>query len=330
MDPLQSAYLERARTAIGLAIGDFTGPTANPEATAFREIAKSLLLSGHSENAENLLRNHKNPLVSKAAAQGLDTWGPDFATLAAAYVASIAQGSALDQILRYAGTIPDHVSNIMVASGFTAGTVAEGGPKLTRSLGLEAVQVEPWKVAAITVLTQELARAAGGSKLFEEELRKAVQRGTNQAVLSAINSGTTINVASTGDALADLRAGLRAAPPSEGYVVIASTADVADLATRVENRGGMNVRGGTFVPGIEVVAVDDTDEMTIIPASLLAVRDWGLRIDTAGHASIDLRDNAQSPYQLTSLFQTNSLGVRCERLFSIALSDAASVVVGGS
>lgn len=331
MPDLQHAYLARARAALDLA-AEGASTSQEAQAKAFAQVVRTMLLAGTPQAAANHLARHANPAIQKAAAEGLTgDWGPDFEAMAAAYVESIAEGSALDQIARYARVIPDRVSNVMLAAGFTAGTVNEAGPKVTRTLGLDAVEVEPLKAAAIVAITQELARAAGdaGFRLFEDELRRAVQRGTNQAVLAAINSGTTISIPSTGDALSDLRAGLRSAPPSAGFVVLASTGDVADLATRVENRRA-GVRGGSFVPGVELVAVDDADVMTIIPASLLAIRDWGLRITSSGHASIDMRQSATAPYELTSLFQADSLGILGERLFSIATGDAASVIVGGS
>jgi hypothetical protein len=109
-------------------------------------------------------------------------------------------------------------------------------------------------------------------------------------------------------------------------VVAAPTADAIDLATRTENKGGMGVRGGTFVPGVEVVAVDDQEGMTIIPASRLAVYDQGLEVRSAEHASIDMRDTPTADAVTTSLWQSNLIGLLIERNWHLA-GDAHVVVV---
>ena len=201
---------------------------------------------------------------------------------------------------------------------------------MVKNLNLGLNDVETKKAAAIIVLTSELARATGGRALFESELRKAVTRAINQSVLAQLTDADTIEIAGGADTLANLRAGLQAAGPSEGYVVAASTDDVLDLATRIENRGGMGVRGGTFVPGVEVVAIDGTTGMSIIPASHISVRDGGLQVRSAEHATVFMSDTPTSPAEMVSLFQTNSLGLLAERDFFLAHSAPMVIVGGGS
>lgn len=188
------------------------------------------------------------------------------------------------------------------------------------------------KAAAIVVLSKELALAAGdaGTDLLNRELTTAVTAATNEAVLSVLADSSSTTTAATGDPLSDLRAGIRAAGPSQGYVVAMSAADCGDLSTRTESIGGMGVRGGTFRPGIEVVAVDDLAATVVIPASRLAITDHGLRLAPASHASVDMRDTPQSPAQQVSLWQTNCLGLLAERLFRIAGDTSGVVTVTGS
>jgi hypothetical protein len=163
--------------------------------------------------------------------------------------------------------------------------------------------------------------------LFENELRKAVTRAINLSVLAQLTDSDTVSIPGTGDALADLRAGLYMAGPSTGYVVAAPSADVLDLSLRVENRAGMGVRGGTFVPGVEIVAMDSITGIYVIPASHVSVRDGGLQVRSAEHAVVNMADTPASPSQMVSLFQTNSLGLLAERDFSLAHS-APMVIVG--
>jgi hypothetical protein len=279
------------------------------------------------------LQSHANSLIAKAAASTIvpgDLWhDADAQALAAAFVASIAEQSLVDAIAKFARPIPANVGHhVLLATGWSAGGVDEGAPKVVRQQGLTDGDTLPLKAAAIVVLSSELAQAASdaGRTLFERELRAAVIRGGNSAVIDfLVDSGTT-SIAGSGDALAKVRAGLAAAGPSDGYVVAASAGVVADLATRVENRGGMGIRGGTFVPGLEVIAHDDLTGIVVIPASRLAIADYGLRVAPSGHASVDMRDSPTAPAQLTSLFQTNSVALLGERLFRIG-GDTTGVVV---
>ncbi|WP_223496770.1 hypothetical protein [Stenotrophomonas indicatrix] len=329
MDHMQFAAVSRARTALDVAVA------AESEAVrikAFGDIAYGMLLNNKA-NIGDVLRNHPSPLVQKAVAHTMteEVWqGVDGAALAAAYIGSIAEGSLLDQVLRYGNPLPINLPYVMVASGSSADVIAEGDPKVVKHLNLGLTDVETKKAAAIIVLTAELARAVGGRALFESELRKAVTRAINQSVLTQLTDSNTIEISGVADPLANLRAGLKAAGPSEGYVVAASTDDVLDLSTRIENRGGMGVRGGTFVPGVEIVAVDSVTGMNIIPASHVSVRDGGLQVRSAEHATVNMADTPTSPSELVSLFQTNSLGLLAERNFFLAYSSPMVIVGGGS
>lgn len=329
MDALEQAAVIRARSALDMAIANASNATDAARAKAFADLAFTALRAERPDHVLRALQRHPNELIQKAVAHAIDDefWdGPDAAALAASYIASIAEGSLLEQIVRYARSVPPRLRFGLVGSGFTADVIAEGQPKVLRNLVLDLAQVDLIKSAAIIVLTKELASVA--QPLFERELRESINRGVNQAVLGRLTDTNNIEIAGTGDALEDLRTGLKAAAPSNGYVVAASTAAAIDLATRVENRGGMGVRGGTFVPGVEIVAVDDLTGLRIIPASRLAVLDGGMQVRSSGHASVDMRDNPVAPAQLVSLFQTNSVGLLAERMFHIeAAADADMVVV---
>ncbi|MGH8063231.1 MAG: hypothetical protein ACREO7_14595 [Pseudoxanthomonas sp.] len=331
MDALEFAAVSRAHAAL-TAISGNRDADHRAQARAFQDLAWVMLRAEKGEVGA-ALRSSGNPLVTKAAAHSLGDaiWGDgDAAALAASYLASISEFSILDSVKRFASILPIQTARVMVAADAVGDVVAEGDPKPVRKLSLSMSGIEPTKAVGIVVITQDLANATGGEgrRLFESELANAVTRASNRSILTALDSSDTIAVAGTGDPLADLRAGLRAAGPSNGYVVAGPAGDVADLATRIEATGGMGVRGGNFRPGIEVVAVDDLAGMHIIPASRLAVWDGGLQVRSAGHATLDMRDTPESPAQMVSLWQTNSLGILLERSWHLAQS-AEIVVVGG-
>ncbi|CAB3901171.1 hypothetical protein LMG26691_04498 [Achromobacter animicus] len=337
MDALEYAALNRARTALDTMADSAVGRNQHQQAKAFVDLA---LMTIQYDNANNLLaalKRHGNPVVRKAVAESTQIWSElwgdgNISHMASAYLATIAEQSILDQIKKYARVLPRNLPRIMIASDAVGDLVAEGDPKPVKNLTGTTADAEYSKSAAIIVMTKELALVGGPElrRLFEVELEQTVARATNKAVLAALINSNTATVQGTGDVLTDLRAGLRAAEPSYGYVVAAPAADVRDLATRVENRGGMSVRGGTFVPGVEVVAIDDATDMQIIPASRIVMLDDGVRVRTAEHASLDMRDTPQSPAQMVSLWQTNCLGLLIERSWDIAQGAEVVVVESGS
>ncbi|PZS68262.1 MULTISPECIES: hypothetical protein [Stenotrophomonas maltophilia group] len=329
MDHMQFAALSRARTALDVMVA---GESDASKVKAFTDIAFAMMVHNKA-NIGNALRNHASPLVQKAAAHALsdDVWtNDDAAALAAAYIGSIAEGSLLEQIVRYGNRLPLNLPHVMVASGFSADVIAEGDPKVVKHMNLGLSNVSTRKAAAIIVLTNELIRAAGGRTLFETELRKAVTRAINASVLDQLTDSDTISIPGSGDALADLRAGLYMAGPSAGYVVAMPAADVLDLSLRQENRGGMGVRGGTFVPGVEIVAMDEITDIHVIPASQVSVLDGGLQVRGAEHATVTMADSPTSPSELVSLWQTNSTGLLAERNFFMSHAAPIVIVQGGS
>lgn len=325
MDPMQFAALSRARTAIDVAVA---GESQTTKVKAFLEVAVGMML--HGGNFRVAMAASTSALVQKAVAEstGGAVWQtPDGTALAASYIGSIAEGSLLDQIARYASVMPRNVQHVLTGTGYSADVTKEGDPKVIKNLTLGTDSVETAKAAAIVVMTQELLRAVGGPTIFESELRKSITRAVNSSVLAQLSALDPVYVAPSADPLANLRAGLTAAGPSDGYVVAAPADDVMDLATRVENRGGMGVRGGSFIPGVEVVAMDDITATFVIPASRLAVLDHGLEVRSAEHATVNMADNPEAQPQLYSLFQNNSLGLLAERNFHLA-STAPMVIVG--
>lgn len=334
MDTLQTLAVQRAQSALTLALQGVQAPIShNAKAHAFVEVARAIALTGERGDLAAALSRHPNELVQKAGAHTLASpWeSTDGAALAAAFVASIAEHSMLDAVARYARVLPINQRRVLLASGFTADVVAEGSPKVVRSLSMGVDADAATKCAAIIVCTKELLAATGdaGFALFQGELERAITRAMNQAVLNALPDSNTLEVPATGDALGDLRAGLRAAGPSHGYVVGAPAGVVADLATRTENRGGMSIRGGTFVPGVEVIAVDDLATMHVIPASRLALWLGGLEVRASGEADVNMADTPDAPSEVVSLWQTNCTGLIAERSFYVA-GDAVQVIVSGS
>lgn len=327
MDPISFAQLHRAQSQIQAALSD---SLARAKSAAFIDAAFVILAHDKNTDGRAALRNHANTLVQKAAAHAtLDAeWNGSLADLAANYLASAPEPSLLDAIARYARPIPTTSRQILVASDAVGNLVSEGDPVPVKHLDMSTADMEPSRSAGLIVLSRELIRTGGDAvrRLFERELAEAVTRAGNSAVLSEIVTSDAIPVAGTGDPLADLRAGIRAAGPSAAYVVAAPAGDVAALALEPVALPGFTVRGGELRPGIHVVAIDGADDLTIIPASRFAVWLGPLEIRSAEHATIDMRETPEAPAAAVSLWQTGCLGLMVERSWHLAQADDVVVV----
>jgi len=334
LEPIQKAAIARASAALRIA----TDNSGTAElARAFVEGAKTMLAADDGQ-AFPALRLHANEAIRKSATPtfvlGDQAWGGgDAHALAAGFIASIGQEDGLTALAKYARVFPGLIQYSLFASGFTANAVGEGAPKAVVHPGLSGDDADAKKAASIIVCSTELARASGDEamRLFEAELRSGIVRGSNAALLSELSTAATTNVDATGDALADLRAGLAKAQPSNGYVAFGPHAFTADLATRSENTGGAGVRGGTFCAGVELVAVDDATAVTIVPASGIAMRDVGLTVRRAQHAMVQMDSAPDNPTTATtkmlSLWQNGLVALLAERGFRLALGNTEIVKV---
>lgn len=332
-DTLTFLAAVRARTTLETALGRSTQAEA---AKMFRRAAWLMirpdelaainpgLAAEPDERVKALGAHHSSEPEFQNAAQ----------ELSAAYVASIAEQSALDSIARYARKLPESgLGRAIVASGSVGDIIAEGHPKIVRSLGLDIGTADPKKSVGAVVLTNELLRKGGREvlQMFETELVAAVTRGANRSILNMFSGATS--VAGTGDPLEDLRVGLRAAGPSQGYVVLGDSGAVADLATRVENKGA-SVRGGEFCAGVSLVAMDGDligtsgPSLLVIPASRLTVWAGPIELRRSREASFDMSDTPSSPAVQVSLFQTGSHGLIVEREWRIGGDLSGAVLVG--
>lgn len=327
MDPITTAHVARAKSALSLALG---GEGQRERAKAFVDAARAILRSG-SGNMLKALADSPNSLVSKAAAHLVldDEWDTASGEMAAAFLETVAEHSIIDLLKRYGRALPAQARSVVIASDAVGDMVVEGGVKPVKHLDLNQAAVEPIKTVGMVILSEELANATDAEALFEHELRAAVARASNASILSALTDSDTTTITGNADPLNNLRLGLAAAAPSHGYVIAMPSGAVAALATCVENKGGMGVRGGTFVPGVEVIAIDDADEIVVIPSTRIALWDGGLKLRSARHATVDLRDDPEAEPKRVNLWQNNLRGLLLERSWALASADGVVIVESG-
>lgn len=335
-DMLSRAAIDRAAASIKILRASHDD---GDRAKAFVAGARMLMLADSAASAFRTMRESSDGLLAKAATSPHlltnSEWGTgDVAELARAYIASIAPMSLLDSIAQFARVLPPEQSNVLVASGFNAGTASEGAPKVVKRVGLTGQATAPTKAAAQVVVSETLMREGGAAaeQLFESELTFSTLRAMNTAVLTALASAPVTAVATANDPLLDLRKGIGAAQASAGYVVAATPAQVADLSLRAESAGGMSTQGGVFRPGVSVIAVEGATKMIVVPASLLALHDFGLIVRRSTNGIVQMDNAPDNPTTastvMVSLWQSGLVGLIAERSFRLFVGGAKVVEVG--
>lgn len=333
MDPLAFAAICRAENAATNARQYLGGKSPAAIRKTFVEIAATIAKASNKNSALNFLQHSEMETVAKAATAHTtlsEMWqAPEVQELFAGFIASVPEPDLLAAIAKYATELPKVMGRVLIASGASGNVVAEGFPKLVKNIDLSlGGETEFFKSCAAVVVSSELLGVAddAGRRAFETELTNAVVRACNAAALATLVDSGTTQVSAGTDPLASLRTGIRAAGPSAGYVVTAPAADVAELALSEANRGGMAIRGGTFIPGVEIIAQDDASVMTVIPASRLQYWNGGFELRPTGHATVDMSDTPEAAGEKVSLWQTNCFGLLVERYWRIS-GDTSGVVV---
>lgn len=334
MDSLQQAMIFRAQGALQAAVSDL--PNRRKAAAGFIEVAKEIMLqprAGMTRRAFESLAGHENPYVAKAV--GAISYREEiFETtevkaMVDAYLETLAETCLLDALGQFVPKLNISTRNALLASG-SAGSATEGGMKVVTKPTLTRADVEPSKAAAIVAMGREFLMTGGDAALgmVKTEMSTAISKTVNQMLVDQLVDSNTATIAASGDAVADLKAGLAAAGGASAYVVAASSGVAAALALSVENRGGMGVRGGAFTSDVHVVATDEVDGMLIIPCRDLAILDSKLELHPSGEASIEMSDTPDGNGELVSLWQTGAVGLLVERQWHLAGKPACVLVEG--
>lgn len=262
--------------------------------------------------------------------------------------------------------VPFNIRIPAQTSGATANWSGEGAAKPVTKMDFADVELRWAKIAAISVITDELVRFSDPSaeRLVRDELAKAVIERmdidfvnpakaavTNVSPASITNGVTPIPATGTGTAedircdVTNLFAGFDAANnPANEATFIMSTTTARALSMLQNPLGqseypGLTARGGTFLgyPVIvsNYVPADSTGQTVIlVNASDIMIADDGVvTLDASREASIQMDDapshnsGTPAPAQVVSMFQTNSVALRAERYVNWGKRRASAVQV---
>lgn len=260
--------------------------------------------------------------------------------------------------------VPFNINIKGQTSAASAQWVGEGAPKPLTKMDFNDIDLRWAKIAAIAVLTEELMRFSNPSaeRLVRDELARAViermdvdfvnpaKAAVANVSPASITYGVTLIVASAGADAEDIRCDLQklwapfiaARNPARqaAYIMDSSTAlFLAGLRNPLGQREfpTLTVNGGDL-DGTPVVVSDYLPRDTaggiiiLVNASDIWLSDDGdVVIDASREASLQMLDNptnnsaSGTATSMVSMFQTNSVAIRAERMINWAKRRASAV-----
>jgi HK97 family phage major capsid protein/HK97 family phage prohead protease len=262
-------------------------------------------------------------------------------------------------------SIPFNVRITGQTSGGTGYWVGEGAPKPLTKFDFNATELRWAKVAAISVLTEELIRFSNPSaeRLVRQALADALRArldidfidpskaASSNVSPASITNGVTA-ISSTGSDADAIRTDIRALwapfiaannPPNTAVYIMSSTTALA-LSLMVNTLGqpefpGLTMRGGTL-GGVPVIVSEYADNTAGSAGGLVILvnardiwlaDDGGFTIDASREASLQMDDaptndsSTGTEASLVSMWQTNSVALRAERYINWAKRRTSAV-----
>lgn len=271
----------------------------------------------------------------------------------------------LSLVDRIAGwhTVPLNTSILAVSGTATATFVGPASPKPVSRFTLERVSVLPYKVVALCVVTQELLRSSSpaAEMALGREMTRALSEATDRAFidphagpiadttpgsisfgattisssgssLAQISSdlGTMITLFSSGRDEALMRAVWILSPVTAAYLSLLRGSGGAPAFPDIGPRGGLLLGMPVYVSGAAYSSGSPGESAIILadPAQTLVGDPGSVSVQIATHASLQIDDApASGAQQLLSLWQSDLVGILCERWLGWQRGSDSAVVV---
>lgn len=261
--------------------------------------------------------------------------------------------------------VPFRTPLIGQTGGGQAYWVGEGKPKPLTAFDFSRTTLDELKVATITVVTEELLRKSSPSAdaILRDALAAAVAERIDEdfidpakAASAGVSPASITNgvaaITSSGNTADDIRADVRAAmatfiaannaPTSGVWIMSATTALALSLMMNPLGQAefaGLTMNGGTFagLPVIvsEYVPADSGGGLVVLAnaSDIYFADEGGVMIDVSREASLQMLDNptndsvTPTATSMVSMWQTNSVAFRAERILNWAKRRASAVAV---
>jgi HK97 family phage major capsid protein len=269
----------------------------------------------------------------------------EFQTLAEAFSATLQYSSVFDRMLADGGVtrIPLRTRIVTITTAASGSEVGQLQAKPVSQMALGSEEVEPVKVVAVHVVSEEIAKFATPSavEFFNAGLRRAVATATDSAFLSGLLVGVT-PTASAGTShanfqtdLAALLVGVDVGSTSRVYLIMrpdrVKTYVPMLTAGNTYAFPSLTLAGGPIVGGIEVLVSDQvpTGRVILVVADGLLVGDDAISLDASREALLQMNTTPDSPATaattVVSLWQQDLVGIRADRLIAFNAARSRSV-----
>lgn len=270
-----------------------------------------------------------------------------FEGAAAEFFALVRERSLLGRIpgLR---RVPMRTRMVSAATGTTAAWVGEGLAVPVSNASYDESNLPPRKVAALAVVTEELARSSdpAAELVVRNDMVDAIAAAIDLTFIDPSNGGTpgvkpasvtngAPSIAASGDGLQDIRELVAQFPGDlQRAILIGSPATFAVLSDPLL-LPTLGVRGGSAlgVPAVPSKAAGTT--LALIDPDGIALAEGGMELKTSREADIEMKSDpagsAITPTgaQMVSLWQTNSIGILAHKTINWAAARAAVQTVTG-
>lgn len=291
-------------------------------------------------------------LMTKGPVAGGTTgsWAAELASAesaAAEFFSLVRQRSIIGRIdgLR---RVPLQTRLVNAATGFQAYWVGEGAAVPVSSASYNENSLPPRKLAALTVVSEELLLSAdpAAETFIRDDLANACVATLNSAFLDPANSGTSDvkpasvsngapSLPATGDGLADIRLLIDIFPGDlERAVLVGSPATFAALHDPLI-LPGLGIRGGEAIGIPAIPATDAGDNLILIDPDGIALGEAGMALRVSKEATISMLDNptnnsvTPTATNLVSLYQCDSIAILAEKVINfLEVRPSVAVLTG--
>jgi len=245
--------------------------------------------------------------------------------------------------------------------------VGEGKPKPLTAFNVDKTFLEPLKCANIVVLTEELLAGASYSAetLVRDEMTNALVALIDDSFIDPTNAGSAniepasiaygaISIAASGSGDADdirldirnlLQVFVNNNMDGQTPVLVMRTGTALGASFSINALGqaefpNISMSGGNImnIPVVTSQAVPSGVVVAVLPSEIYYADDGGFMVDVSREASLQMLDNptndtvTPTATSMVSLWQTNSVGFRCERILNWARrrSNAAVYLTGAA
>lgn len=261
---------------------------------------------------------------------------------AEAFLASLATFSAFDRLLPAMRQLVPN-TRTAITTGITGVLVNEGAAIPVSALSFDPGLIDPIKVAALLVTTQEFARLSESAAALNRELQAAVGRATDAVFVNALVDAVT-PTPSSGDSVSDIDtmlANVEAGADAQLFFIF----DPLTVRVLANERGSggdlrwpsLGAMGGT-IAGVPVVPSDGlmAGDGLLVDASQVA--GWGgeIALDASTQTDIQLDSaptmqsmggspSAPTGTQVTSMFMTNGVALKALRYLGFSVPRPAAI-----